>query len=391
MINEELKIKNVVIASSCLVIPLQWFADDDENSPEKTDLPPTERKLRRLREEGQAIKSQEIISALGLLLPALLLLFLAPSMLRTCVEMIRFFLTRAVELDPTKDAVIALVFLRYFAVLIWPILIVAVMAALLSNIMQDVMHVGFFFTTKPLVPDFSKTIPKLGQYFKRLFSIDGIYNFIKSVAKMAVIGFVAVILIYMEKDKLLNLQKADVYSGLSLVASTAIKMLLFAAFLMLVISIPDYLFQRWRFLERNKMGKREMKEELKMYEGDPMMRARINRRFYDLLKQNISTAVPKADVVITNPTHLAIALLFERSSMPGPMVVAMGADETAARIRNIAREHEVPLVENKALAQALYRETKVGDIIPVAYWNTVALILAKVWKINEERRGRLSA
>jgi flagellar biosynthetic protein FlhB len=386
MFNEELEIKKELVASSYLVIPLQWFADDDEDAPGKTEQP-TEHKLRRLREEGQTVKSQELISALGLFLPALLLLFLAPSMLNTCKEMARFFLTRAVEIDLAKDRIIALVFLRYFAVLVWPILTVAVIAALLSNVLQ----VGFLFTTKPLVPNFSRTLPRLGQYFRRIFSVDGIFNFFKSLVKIAIIGIVSFVLIYSDFEKLTNMQKMDINMGLSLVASIAIKMLLIAALLMLILSIPDYLFQRWRFRERNKMTRYEIKEEMKMYEADPQVQARIRGRFRDLLRQNISAAVPKADVVITNPTHLAVALQYEQRSMPGPMVVAIGADEMAARIRNIAQEYEVPLVENKSLAWALYRETNVGDIIPVAYWNTVALILSKVWYLNEERRRRLSA
>jgi flagellar biosynthetic protein FlhB len=378
-----------LFTANCSLFPtihLQWFADDDEDAPGKTEEP-TEHKLQRLREEGQVVKSQELVGAIGLFLPALLLLFLAPSMLRTCVEMVRFFFLRAVELDPTKDGVLLAVFLRYFARLIWPILTVAVFSAIFSNMVQ----VGFLFTTKPLVPNFSKVLPKIGQYFKRIFSVDGIYNFIKSIAKMAIIGFVAFILIYSEKDKLLNLQKTDVWVGLTTVASIAIKMLVISALLLLVLSIPDYMFQRWRFRERNRMTRYEIKEEMKMYEADPQVQGRIRSRFRELLRQNIGTAVPKADVVVTNPTHLAVAIQYDQRSMAGPMVVAMGADEMSARIRNIAKEHDVPLVENKPLAWALYRETEVGEIIPHAYWNTVAVILSKVWYVNEDRRRRLSA
>jgi flagellar biosynthetic protein FlhB len=151
------------------------------------------------------------------------------------------------------------------------------------------------------------------------------------------------------------------------------------------------MFQRWRFRERNKMSRQEMKEEQKMYEADPQIQSRIRGRFRDLLRQNIATAVPQADVVITNPTHFAVALRFDTKTMPAPMVVALGADELAAKIRQIAQEYEVPLVENKPLAQALYRETDVGDIIPEVYWSTVAVILSRVWTMNEERRRRLSA
>jgi flagellar biosynthetic protein FlhB len=146
-------------------IDLQWFSDDDD-APGKTEQP-TEHKLRRLREEGQVVKSQELIAAIGLFLPALFILFIAPSMMRTCIEMVRFFFLRAVELDPTKDAIIALVFIRYFAILALPILAIAVFAALFSNILQ----VGLVFTTKPLVPNFSRIIPRIGQFFKRIFSV----------------------------------------------------------------------------------------------------------------------------------------------------------------------------------------------------------------------------
>ena len=367
------------------VVHLQWFADDDD-APGKTEQP-TEHKLRRLREEGQVVKSQELVGAIGLLLPALLLLFLAPSMLRTCVEMVRFFFLRAVELDPTKDGIIAVNFIRYFAKLIWPIMLVAVFSAVFSNMLQ----VGVLFTTKPITPDFSKVLPKFGQYFKRIFSIDGLYNFFKSIIKMAIIGSVSFFLIRSDFEELLNLQKADLWTGLTTVASIAIRMLLLAAFLLLVLSIPDYMFQRWRFRERNKMTRHEIKEEMKMYEADPQVQGRIRSRFRELLKQNYTTTVPNADVVITNPTHLAIAVQYDQRSMPGPMVVAIGADEMSSRIREIAREHEVPLVENKPLAWALYRETDVGETIPITYWNTVAAILSKVWYLNEERRRRLSA
>jgi flagellar biosynthetic protein FlhB len=368
-------------------IHLQWFADDnDEDAPGKTEEP-TEHKIQRLREEGQVVKSQELVSALGLFLPALLILFLAPSMMRNCVEMIKFYFTRAVEMDPTKDGLIIVVFFRYFLLLVSPILIVSLFSAIFSNVVQT----GFLFTTKPLTPNFSRVLPRIGQFFRRIFSIDGLYNFFKSIIKMVIIGGVSFILISMDIEKILNLQKADLWTGFTTIASIAIRMLLIASLLLVVLAIPDYMFQRWRFRERNKMTRQEIKEEQKMYEADPQVQGRIRSRFRDLLRQNIAAAVPKADVVITNPTHLAIALQYEQRSMPGPMVVAIGADEMSARIRQIAGEHEVPLVENKSLAWALYRETSVGDIIPYAYWNTVAVILSKVWKLNEERRRRLSA
>jgi flagellar biosynthetic protein FlhB len=370
-----------------LIIPLQWFSDEDEDAPGKTEQP-TEYKLDRLRrEEGQVVKSQELIGAIGLLLPALLLLFIGSYMLRTCVEMVKFFFSRSVEMDPTRDALIVLVFFRYFIKLALPILGVAFVSSLFSNFMQ----VGFVIVTKPLIPNFSKVLPKIGKFFKRIFSWDGMWNFIKSIVKMLIIGGISFGFIYSNIEKLLNLQKADVYTGLTTVAWIAIQMLIIAAFLLLALAIPDYMFQRWRFRERNKMTRYEIKEESKQHEADPQIQNRIRSRFRELLRQSIATVVPQADVVITNPTHLAIALQFDQGTMPGPKVTAIGYDEIAARIRQIAKENEVPLVENKPLAWALYRDTEVGDFIPEKYWSVVALIFKNVWDINQKRRQRKSA
>ncbi|HCC36178.1 MAG TPA: flagellar biosynthesis protein FlhB [Treponema sp.] len=360
-------------------IHLQWFSDDAE--AEGRTEQPSEHKLQRLREEGQVVKSSELIGALGLLLPALLLLFWAPSMLNTCMEMLRFFLTRATELDPANGRLIAGIFFNYFARLALPVLSVALVSALFSNLAQT----GFLFTTKPLVPDFSKVLPRIGQFFQRIFSIDGLFNFGKSILKMGIIGAVAYVLIRMNIEEFLNLQKASVWTGLSAVSSLAIRMLLICAVLLLILAIPDYLFQRWRFREKHKMSRQELKEEMKMYEADPAIQGRIRSRFRELLRQNISAAVPRADVVITNPTHLAVALEYQ-PTMEGPMVTAMGADEMAARIRQIAEENGVPMVEDKPMAWALYRETRVGDIIPETYYAAVATILRKVMDINELRR-----
>jgi len=373
-----------------LLIDLQWFADDnDEDAPGKTEQP-TEHKLKRLREdEGQVVKSQEVTGAIGLLLPAIFLLFLAPSMLRTCVELIRFFFTRAVELDPTQDAIIVGNFFHYFIRLAGPLLAVAFISAIFSNMVQ---LGGWLFTTKPLMPKFSKALPKFGQYFKKIFSSEGLFNLGKSIAKIIIIGFIGYIFISMDFKKLLNLQKADPYSALTTVGSIAIKMLLVVSFLWLILSIADYFFQRWRFRERHKMTRYEVKEEVKMYEADPMIQSRIRHRFREMMKQNINTEVKKADVVITNPTHFAVALQYDqRYSEYGPRVVAKGEDDLAARIRKIADENDIPIMENKPLARALYREVRVGDFIPETYISIVVEIYTKIIRLNEEKRRRKSA
>jgi flagellar biosynthetic protein FlhB len=370
--------------SAALDIDLQWFAAEDEGRTEE----PSELKIRRAREEeGRVAKSQELIGALGLLFPALLLVFLGPSMFRTCIEMLRFFFTRATELDPVGDRVVAGLFFRYFARLALPVVIVGMLAGILSNMVQT----GFIFTTKPLTPNFSKVLPHFGQYFRRtLFSVEGLFNFFKSIFKMAIIGAVAFFLIRSDVDKLINLQTISLWTGVSIIVSLAARMLIISALLLLILSVPDYMFRRWQYLQDLRMSREEVKEERRQYEGDPYVRSRIRARMRQMMTQNMAANVAKADVVITNPTHFAVALEY-RQGMPAPLVTAKGEDEAALLIRRIARDKEVPVVENRPLARALYAEADVGDFVPAAYWRIVAVILSKVMGINEERRRREEA
>ena len=363
-----------------LNIDLQWFAAEDEGRTEA----PSEYKIRKAREEeGRVAKSQELIGALGLLLPALVILFLAPSMLRICMEMVRFFLLRVIELDPTRDKTIAGVAFLYYIRLALPIIIVAVIAALFSNLIQ----VGVLFTTKPLLPNFSKIIPRLGRYFQRtLFSMEGLFNFFKSIVKMLIIGAVAFFLIRSKIEVLANLQTASLWTGITTVANLAIRMLIISALLLLFLSIPDYMFQRWQYRESLKMSVEEVKRERKELDGDPLIKSRLRRRMQEIMTRDMLRNVPKADVVITNPTHLAIALEYHRENMAAPQITAKGEDQTALMIRRIAERNGVPIMENKPLARALYQETRVGDMVPIAYWEIVAQILSKVMHINEERR-----
>ncbi|HON12628.1 MAG TPA: flagellar biosynthesis protein FlhB [Treponema sp.] len=364
---------------NALAIDLQWFAAEDEGRTEE----PSEYKIRKAREEGRVAKSQELIGALGLLLPTLTLIFLGPSMFKTSLEMIRFFFTRLNETDNLLNGTFFVVFLTYFARLALPIIAVAMLSGIIANLVQT----GFLFTTKPLVPKFSKIVPRFGQYFQRtLFSVEGLFNFAKSIIKIVIIGVVSYIVISSKIQRLARLQTATLWTGFTTVAGLTAQLLIIAALLLLGLSIPDYLFQRWQYMESLKMTKQEVKEERKMYEGDPLIKSRLRQRMRELLSRNMAANVPKADVVITNPTHFAVALEWNKDTMPAPMVTAKGADEVAQRIKAIANEHGVPIVENKPLARALYAEVEIGDIIPETYYQAIATVLAHVYKINEERR-----
>jgi flagellar biosynthetic protein FlhB len=363
-----------------LFIDLQWFAAEDEGRTQD----PTDQTYRKAREEGRVAKSQDLVGAIGLLLPAVAIFFLAPGMLRTCSELLRFFFTRINDIDPIRDRMVAVLFLRYFVSLALPILTVAVTAALFSNLIQT----GFLFTTKPLVPDFSRVLPRFGKYFQRtLFSVEGLFNFAKSIAKMAIIGVTAFIIIRSRINQLINLQTMDLWTGISLIASLAARVLIICALLLLVLSVPDFLFQRWQFRESLKMTREQAKEEMKQTEGDPQVRARLRRRYQELLTRDLSR-VPQADVVITNPTHYSVALQYDAGLMEGPMVVAKGEDELAMRIREIARANDVPVVSHPPLTRAIYSETESGETVPVKYWRVIVLLLGKFFDVDRKMRPR---
>jgi flagellar biosynthetic protein FlhB len=297
--------------------------------------------------------------------------------------MLRFFFLRAVELDPMDSGILAGAFFHYFIRLVLPIGAVALAAALFANLVQT----GFLFSTKPLEPDFSRILPHFGRYFQRtLFSMEGLVNFGKNIAKMFIIGLVAFLMIRSRLWELANLQTAGLWNGVSLVAALAARILIISALLLLVLSIPDYLFQRWQFRQSLKMTKQAAKEEMKQYEGDPMIRARLRARYRELLSRDMLKNVPNADVVVTNPTHYAVALEFDVTTMNAPRMVAKGEDELALRIRRTAEENGVLVREIPPLARALYRDTEVGEEIRPYYWSVVATVLGNVWNIEKKRR-----
>jgi flagellar biosynthetic protein FlhB len=364
---------------------LQWFAAEDEGRTHE----PTDVTYRKAREEGRVAKSQELIAALGLLLPAIVLIFLAPWMLRTCVEMLRFFFTRINELDPLNDRLTAGLFINYFARLALPILTVALVTALFSNLIQ----VGFLFSTKPLGPDFSRVLPRFGRYFQKIFSVEGLFNLGKSIFKMLIIGFVAYFTIRSKFNELANLQTAGLWEGISLIASLAARLLITVAFLLLILSVPDIFFQRWQFRESLKMTREMAKEEMKQEDGDPEMRRRLRGRYRELLSRNMLNAVPGADVVITNPTHYSVALLYEAVQIEGPKVVSKGEDELALRIREVAKQNGVPVVSHPPITRVIYSETEVGDIIPARFWSVIIKVVGKffLYEQKQEKAKRAAA
>jgi flagellar biosynthetic protein FlhB len=362
-------------------VHLQWFAAEDEGRTEE----PSEHKIRKAREEGKVAKSAEFSSSLVLLAGIATLGLLGSSMLGGFAEMLRFFLGIAAS-PGAFNASLLIALLSWAAKIGLPILVVAFLVAVLGNIVQ----VGFLFTARPITPDFSRITPRFGRWFSRSFgSPEALFNLAKAVVKIALIAAISFVNIRAEIPRLTRLAMSPFFSGVSVIAQIAFRILLEAAVALLAFSAIDYWFQRRQHMESLKMSRQEVKEERKMYEGDPLTRSRLRERMREIMRRNMLKAVPKADVVITNPTHYAVALEYNRAIMQAPTVVAKGADMIAQRIKEVAADNNVPVMENKPLAQALYKEVEIGDAIPEKFYEVMSTILAEVYRLagkTEEAR-----
>ena len=355
---------HALVSSAPFDVHLQWFAAEDEGRTEE----PSEHKIRKAREEGKVARSGDVSSALVLLAGISALGLLGGYILRSSVQMMTYFLSIAASPNALNGGLMS-AFMSWLAKITLPVLLIVFVVAILGNVIQ----VGFLFTVKPITPDFNRIVPRIGRWLQRSFaSGEALFNFAKSLVKIAVIAVIAYLNITSELPRLIRLALSGFFWGVSLVSQVAFRIVLESAIAFLAFSAADYWFQRRQHIESLKMSKQEVKEERKMYEGDPLTRSR-------LLK-----AVPKADVVITNPTHYAVALEYNRAVMAAPTVVAKGADLVAQRIREVAAENGVPLMENKPLAQALFREVEIGDTIPEKFYDAMSIILAEVYKLGRK-------
>ncbi len=355
-------------------VHLQWFAAEDEGRTEE----PSEHKIRKAREEGKVARSSDVSSSFVLLAGISALGLLGGYILRSSVQMLTFFFSIAAHPDALNASLMS-AFMSWLAKIALPVLAIVFVVAIVGNVIQ----VGFLFTVKPITPDFNRIAPRFGRWLQRSFaSGEALFNFANSIAKIAVIAVIAYLNIMSEISRLARLALSGFFWGVSLVSQLAFRIVLESAIAFLVFAAADYWFQRRQHIESLKMSKQEVKEERKMYEGDPLTRSRLRERMREIMRRTMLKAVPKADVVITNPTHYAVALEYNRALMAAPTVVAKGADLVAQKIREVATENGVPLVENKPLAQALFREVEIGDTIPEKFYDAMSIILAEVYKLN---------
>ncbi len=346
-----------------------------ENDQERTEQA-SSRRREQARQEGNFAVSRELSSFFTILGALLVLYFAGTWMFMGLSDFMRgSFHFVKVELTVKEVSALFQNISYKFFILILPALAIPLFGAA-SYLIQN----GFALTTKPLAPDLKRIDPLSG--VKRLFSLNSIVELVKSIVKVAVLSYVVYLTVLKEWNSLPYLVDADAVSSLYYIARTTFTIMTKTVWVLALIAILDYAYQRWSFEKGLRMSKEEIKEEMKETEGDPIVKARIKSIQRELARRRMMQDVPKADVVVTNPTHLAVALKYDRSKADAPVVVAKGAGLIAEKIKEIARENRVPVVENKPLARSLFKTVEVGMRIPVDLYKAVAELLAYVYRLK---------
>lgn len=358
---------------------LQWFAKDGPGG-EKTE-PATAKKLREAREDGKVAKSKELTAAFTLIVLFLVLKIFISNVGTGFLEVFYYIFStmpdfvsiNAMDLSTTAVSSLLLTVIEKMLVIVAPFFIFGFVITLIISIVQ----VGWKVSTKPMQPKFDKFNPVNG--FKRMFSKDSLFELLKSILKVGLILVIAYSSIKDKADDIFILYDINLNQALALCGDIIINTGLKISIVYLVIGIADWVYQKFRFNEDMKMTKQEVKDEYKNTEGDPQIKGKQRQRMREASNRRMMQDVPKADVVITNPTHLAVAIKYDAEKQRAPVVLAKGEDYLAQRIREAAKENNIQIVENKPLARMLYANVEIGSEIPPELYQAVAEILAMVY------------
>ena len=351
---------------------------DNEQGQEKTEQA-TDKRREESREKGQVAKSREIPSVAVLFACLIYFHFNAAGLMQKMMALMSSSLRSAgqvvIDVDNASSLLIGYIFKVFFMLL--PLLGLLCLVALVANVLQ----VGMLFSASALQPEFSKLDPLKG--LKNLLSLRSGVEFVKNILKMGIISLVSYQVIGGEIKNCLPLGEQSVWGIMIYLGTISYKILITTCWVLVLLAILDYLYQRWEYEKGMRMSRQEIKDEFKNSEGNPAIKGRIRRLQREMARKRMMAAVPTADVVITNPTHLAVALKYDQKKS-APYVVAKGAGLIAQRIREVARENNIPLVEDKPLAQVLYKVVKVEELIPENLYRSVAEVLAYVYSLRRK-------
>ena len=337
----------------------------------------TPRKLEQSREKGEVAKSKDATSVAMLIAAIGIFYFFSDNIIENINMLVRdlFSESASVELTVANAQGLLLKISKGIFHIMMPFLLLPLIG-MIANFLQ----IGFIFSAQPIMPKLSKVNPLSG--LKRLFGASAAMEFAKTLAKMVIVGLVAFNVLKDEVSNFAQLADTETMTLFTYLGTVSFKVLVKSAWVLIIIALIDFIFQKWERSRNLKMSKHEIKEEYKNSEGQPLVKARIRSLQRSLAKQRMMQEVPDATVVITNPTHYAVALKYEQGTMSAPVVVAKGAGVVAKKIREIAKESGVPMVENKPLARALWKLVEVGSEVPADLYQAIAEILAYVFKLK---------
>jgi flagellar biosynthetic protein FlhB len=350
----------------------------DDNKDSKTEEPSSKR-ITDSEKKGNFAHSREINSAFVLLSALLGFMILGEQSTRNIMGSWHGMIAESGSLQLTAQELASVIAktMNGFLGIIGPFLLLVMVGGLMSNMVQ---LGGLRFSTDPLTPKFSKLSPLKG--FGRIFSKNTLMELFKSIFKVSIISVISFFVIKSHWNEIPALMGFGVGQTLSFMGMVALEIIFYVLLVMIFLSLLDYAFQRFTYLENLKMTKQEVKEERKETDGNPQIKQRIRTAQMEMARKRMMSAVPDADVVVTNPTHISIAIKYDPDKSSAPVVVAKGVDHIAMRIREVAKENGVPLVEDKPLARALNKTVEVGQLIPSSLFKAVAEILAYVYKLK---------
>lgn len=355
------------------------MADESDSKTEQ----PTSRRLNKAHEEGDIFQSQEVKTAAIILAGLVLVWVIAVPMLGRAERVLYDFFAQAdtIRVDSVEsfEKLMAKTVAEVAMVLAIPFSLFVVVA-----LSASIMQTGLLFTTEKLGFNFERISPLTG--LKKLFSQQSLVDLVKNVLKLAMVGAVALVIVYPRFRVIDRIPLLDTAAILEYLHGTAIRLMMAIAVMVTVIAAADWFYQRFAYIKKMRMTKQEVKDEQKQTEGDPMVKARLRSLRMQRARQRMMAAVPKADVVVTNPTHYACALKYDPDSMNAPVLVAKGQELVALRIRQIANDHDIPIVENPPLARALYATVELDREIPPQHYKAVAEVISYVFKLKGKLR-----
>jgi flagellar biosynthetic protein FlhB len=351
------------------------MSDEDKHS--KTEQP-TAKKQEEAKKKGSPPQSRDLTSTISLLVALVSLYVSGGYMVSTLKKSSQAILSNLATIELTEAGIYSLMLRQfmYLAGIVGPFMLMVMFAGLASTIVQG----GVSLSSERITPKLDKLNPVNGA--KRFFKKEALVESIKSFVKIFIVGYVAYRILKDEILSVLYLTETDMNGILEFVGHISFKLVLHACGMLMILSLLDFAFVKWQFIQNLKMTKQEVKDEHKNVEGDPQVKGKIKRMQFEKAFRRLKQIIPTADVVVTNPTHFAVALKYDRERMAAPIVVAKGTDHLAARIKTLAKENNVMLVENRFLARELHAQVKEGEEIPESLYVAVAELLAYVYGLK---------